>query len=440
MRLSDGHERHVEDGEEAHFTQKLWRPEETLSLAVQRSATHEHETYAYENTFALPVSPPTFDGLQLNLALVKTEFSADYVLPLAGEGAVKVGYALESDSDDFDNRGENLDPATGQAIVDPNITNHFHYRQTVNALYGEYDKTLGPWFFQGGLRAEATRASWLQITGNIPGGRSEFGLYPSLQAERVLGADDKLTASVSRRVTRPDPEALNPFTDHQDIYNLRAGNPNLLPQDTWSSQLAWAHSAGTHAWGVTGYYRIDRNSVTDLARPLGGGVVLLTKTNLPKSQSAGVEFSASGRLVRRLSFSLSGEAFYTQIDATALGAPGLASTLGVNLKGSLEYRPTARDTAQVSVSRTDRRLTAQGFVDPINLVNLGFKHQLSRQLALVFTVSDVLNGQKFRRFVNTPTLQDAYQRYQVGGVGYVGLVYTFGGPGQGKAPDFDYEP
>jgi outer membrane cobalamin receptor len=437
LRHSDGHERHIEESEEAHFSQGLWRPDETLSVSLQRSATHEHEVYNYQNTALPPTAAPTFDDLHLGLELAKTELSVDYALPIADRGTLKLGYDLEADDDDFDNRGDTIDPVTGQKLVDPTITNQFRYRQTVNALYGEYDRTLGPWSLQGGLRAEATSASWLQVTGDIPGGRHEFALYPSLQAERALGAADKLVASLARRVTRPDPEALNPFTDHQDIYNLRAGNPNLLPQDTWSAQLAWTHSAGALSYGLTGYYRLDRDSVTDVAQPLGGGVVLLTKANLPKSQSAGLEFNASGRLARTLSYSLSGEAFYTQIDATALGATGLRSTVGVNLKASLDYRPTARDDAQISLSRTDKRLTPQGFVDAIDLVNLGYKHQLRPDLAMVVTVSDVLDGQRLRRFVSTATLKDAYQRYQVGRIAYVGVVYSFGGAAKAKS-DFDY--
>jgi outer membrane receptor protein involved in Fe transport len=436
-RHSDGHENHVEESEEVHFVQKLTRPDETLSLSLQRSATHEHEGYTYENTFALPVAAPTFDDLHLGLDLVKTEFSADYSLPLAGKGVVKLGYDLEADQDAFDNLGDTSDPITGQKIVDPTITNRFRYRQTVHALYGEYDRTLGPWSLQGGLRAEMTSASWLQITGDTPGGRHEFAVYPSLQAEHAYGEADKLSASLARRVTRPDPEALNPFTDHQDIYNLRAGNPNLLPQDTWSVQLGWSHS-GPLSYGLTGYYRIDRDSVTDIAQPLGGGVVLLTKANLPKSQSTGLEFNVSGKLVRTLSYSVSGQAFYAQIDASALGASGLRSTIGVNLKASLEYRPTPRDTLQVSVSRTDKRLTPQGFVDAINLVNLGYKRQLRPDLAAVVTISDGLDGQRFRRFVNTGALNDAYERYQVGRIAYLGLVYTFGGSGKAKSSDFDY--
>lgn len=439
-RHSDGHEWSVDAAEGAHFEQKLWRPQETLSLALQRSATRERERYAYRNSFTLPAADPSFDDLHLSLDLVKTEFSADYDLPLADDREVKFGYDLEDDRNAFDHLGDTIDPATRQLTVNPAVTNHFRYRQRVNAAYGEVQAPLGPWRLQAGLRLEAADVSTLQVTGNVPGGRHDTGAFPSMHLDRSVGEDGKLSASVSRRITRPDPEALNPFADHQDTHNLRAGNPNLAPQDTWSYELGYNVAAGGLTYGATIYYRSDRDSVTDVIRPISADVVLVTKANLPKSRSAGLEFSASGKLGPDLSYNASGNLFSTQIDATALGAPGLKSTTGLNLKASLDWRPTAVDTAQVSVTRQDKRLTPQGYLSAINLVNLGYRRQLRPDLALVATVSDVFDGQRQRRILTTPQLREDYDRHQLGRIAYLGVVYTFGTQKKGKPNSFDYEP
>ena len=438
-RHSNGHEWSVDSGESAHFDQKLRRPDETLSIAFQRSRTSERERYHYNNTFALPAAPPSFDDLHLSLDLVTSELTVDYVLPMSGGRSLKLGYDYEDDNNRFDNFGDLEDPLTGQPVADPNITNHFRYKQQINTAYGEYEVARGPWDVQAGLRLEQTDARTLQITGNIPGGESYFRAYPSLHLDRALSDATKLSLSVSRRITRPDPEALNPFTDHQDTHNLRAGNAKLLPQDTWSYEVGYNTSAKALTYGLTGYYRFNRDSVTDVTQVVSSDVVLVTKANLPKSRSGGVEFNANGKITSRLSYSLSGNVFYNEIDATALGATGLRSTTGVNAKASLDYRPTADDTAQISFSRTDKRLTPQGSIGAINLVNLGYKRQIGPDLSLVLTVSDVLDGQKFRRLVSTPTLRDAYQRYQIGQIAYVGVVYTFGAPKKAKAGSFDYE-
>jgi outer membrane receptor protein involved in Fe transport len=439
-RHSDGHDWSMDGSEGLHFDQTLWRPNETLSLALQRSVTRERERYAYRNTFALPAADPTYDDLHLSLDLVKTEFSADYDLPLANDRDLKLGYDHESDRNAFDNTGDVVDPATGQPVTNPDVTDHFRYRQDVNAAYGQYQTPVGQWTLQAGLRLEETEVSTLQITGDVPGGRSDFEAYPTLHLDRSLGDDAKVSASISRRTTRPDPEALNPFTDYQDTHNLRAGNPNLLPQDTWSYELGYNSVAGSLTYGATAYYRLDRNSVTDIVVPVSGDVVLITKANLPKARSAGLEFNANGKLGRRLSYAVSGDLFYSQIDAASLGAPGLTSTSGVNVKASLNYQPTTADTAQISFTRSDKRLTPQGYVSAINLVNLGYRRQLRPDLALVLTVTDLFDGQRFQRIVTTSQLNDVYDRHQLGRIASVGVVYTFGAQKKAKPSAFEYEP
>jgi outer membrane receptor protein involved in Fe transport len=439
-RHDDGKDWSVNTSEGLRFDQKLSRPNETLSLGLQRSAEHERERNAYRNTFALPPSAPTFDELHVGHDLVKTEFNADYVLPLAKGRELRLGYDLEHDQNAFDPRGGAIDPLTGQVTDNPNVTNHFRYRQTVHAAYAQYETPIGAWDLQTGVRAESAKATTLQITGDIPGGRIDSGLYPSVHLNRTVGEDGKVSLGISRRLTRPDPEILNPFADHQDTHNLRAGNPNLAPQDTWSYEAGYEGAVRALTYGLTAYYRFDRNSVTDIVQPVSDDVVLTTKANLPKSRSAGLEVTARGKLGGGLTYNLSGDLFSTQIDATALGALGLKSTTGFNLKASLDWRPTTSDTAQISLSRSDRRLTPQGSVAAINLVNLGFKHQLRSDLAAVVTVTDVFDSQKQHRIIATPQLRDDYLRRQFGRLAYVGLVYTFGGPAKSKSEGFDYEP
>jgi outer membrane receptor protein involved in Fe transport len=443
-RHDDGKDWNADTGASLRFDQKLWRPQETLSLALQHSGDHERESNAYRNSFTLPPGSPTFDDLHLSHDLVKTEFSADYDLPLAGKREVRLGYDLEADRDAFDRFGGDIDPLTGRSSDSPIVTNHFRYRQNVNAAYGQYETPLGPWDLQAGVRLEAARARFLQITGNIPGGRSDTGVYPSLHLDRTVGEEGKISLGVSRRLTRPDPEITNPFIDRQDTHNLRAGNPNLAPQDTWSYEAGYSGVALGQDYGLTAYYRADRNAVTDIVRPISDEVVLTTKANLPKSRSAGLEMTANGKLGHTLSYSLSGDLFAAEIDATALGAAGggaggLKSTTGLNLKSSLTWRPTRDDTAQISFTRQDKRLTPQGFVTAINLVNVGYKRQLRPNLSMVATVTDLFDGQKTRRIITTPQLSDVYLRNQFGRIAYVGLVYTFGGPAKAKPDSFDYQ-
>jgi outer membrane receptor protein involved in Fe transport len=437
-RQSDGHEWDKNTSEEAHFEQKLRRPGESLNLSVKRTVNRERERYAYVNTFNLPAAAPSMDDLHLTQNLVTTEASAAYDLPGSHSRDLKLGYDFEDDDNAFNDFGDTIDRATGLPIPNPNVTYEFRYRQQIHAGYVQCQTPLGRWTVQSGVRLEETSID-TSLTAGAAHSQRYFRAYPSLHVERPLSALSTFSFSVARRVNRPNAEALNPFVDHQDIYNLRAGNATLLPEDVWSYEAGYRFDGHGLSAGLTGYYRFSRDAVTDVTQVVSANVVLVTKANLGKSRSGGAEFTAGGRLIRNLSFNVSGNLFYNQIDATPFGGAGLRSTVGFNAKASLDWRATGNDTAQISFSRSDRRLTPQGYIGAINLVNLGYRRQLSPSLTAVVTLSDALGGQTFRRYVVTPTLNDAYSRRQVGGIVYVGLVYAFGGSKKAKPAAFDYD-
>lgn len=438
-RHSDGHEWSLDSEQTLHFSQILRRPEETLDLSLSRTIARERERYAYRNSHTLPVGIPTYDHLNLSQDLVTTEMSADYAFQFSEVRSVKMGYDFQEDSNAFDNSGDTIDSVTGVPVVNPAITNDFRYRQKVHAAYASYQSSTESRGLLAGARVEHTAIETRQITDSITSTSHYAHVYPNVHLDRHLSEKSTLSLSFSRRVSRPDAGSLNPFADHQDTHNLRAGNPNLVPQDTRSFELGYSVESSKLHYGLTGYLRRNRNSVTEVTQLVSADVVLTTKANLPKSTSEGFEFTANGRVTRTVSYALSGNLFRTEIDASAIGVPGLKSTTGLNAKASVDYHPTLLDTAQISFSRSDKRLTPQGYVSAINLVNLGYKRQLRANLSAVVTVSDLFNGQKFQRFVNTPALMDTYQRAQAGRLAYVGIVYSLGVTKKSKATNFEYD-
>ena len=437
-RVSSGHDPEANYDQKLGLTQKLVRPGETLDFSLHRSTSQQHEHYDYTNDSFIPPSATFLNNLSFNEEHGKFEFGLDYALPVSKTRSLKLGYAFEQDDYKFGNVGNNIDPTTGAQVRDPNLTNEFKFRQQINAAYASYQTSIGDWTCLGGLRAELTHTDARQLTDNISNTGSYFQVYPSLHLDRSLSDESKLSFGASRRVTRPDPGNLNPYVDHEYTPNLSAGNPYLRPQYTQSYELGYGYE-GRGSYGVTGYYRVNRDGVTDLTEYLANGLSLTTKTNLPKNDSAGLEFTATGQIVPKVTYSASGNLFYSQIDATALGISGLQSTTGLNAKVKLDYRATAADSAQITATRTDKRLTPQGYVSAINLVNLGYKHQLKADLTAVATVSDVFNGQRFHRFATSPTFTQDLQRTVRGRVLYVGFVYSFGSTKKDKQPNFEYD-
>ena len=438
-RISAGHDPETDYDERLGFLRKLARPGEEIDISVHRSTSHQREHYDYTNDSFIPAAATFYNNLNLREDHATTEFGLDYALPFSKARSLKLGYAFEQDDFRYGNAGNNVDPVTGVQTVDPNVTNDFKFRQQINAGYASYQATIGNWNWLAGLRAELTHTDAQQLTGNVSNSGSYFRIYPSLHVDRSLSDEATLSFGASRRVTRPDPSNLDPYVDHEYTPNLRAGNANLQPQYTQSYELGYGFEGRGLAYQLTGYYRRNRDSVTDVTEYLGNGFSLTTKANLPKNDSAGLEFTSNGHIVPQLAYSLSGNLFYSQIDATALGVPGLQSTSGVNGKLKLDYRPTSADSVQLIVTRTDKRLTPQGYVSAINIVNVGYKHQVTSDLTAIVTVSDVFNGQHYERFESTPTFTGDYLRTVRGRVLYFGLIYSFGSTKKDKQANFEYD-
>jgi outer membrane receptor protein involved in Fe transport len=438
-RLTSGHDPEDDYSTTLRFTQKFSKPGETVDLSVHRSISHQHEHYDYVNDSFVPPAPAFYNNLSFTEDHGVTEADADYTLPLSKTQSLKLGYAFEQDDYGFDNAGANVDPLTGLQTIDPALSNDFKFHQRIHAIYLSSQATANAWTWLAGIRTEWTTTDALQLSTNLATATRYADLYPSLHVDRSVSDRSTLSFGATRRVTRPEPSYLNPYVDHEYPPNLSAGNPELRPQFTQSFELGYGYEGQGAGYSLTGYYRRNKDSVTDVTEYLGQGMTLTTKTNLPRSNSAGLEFSATGHIVPKLSYSLSGNAFYTQFDASALGVPGLKSTTGINAKAKLDFRPTADESAQLTFSRTDKRLTPQGSVSAINIVNLGYKHALSSAVSAVATISDLFDGQRYQRFASTPTVTEVYERSVAGRVAFVGLTYTIGVTKKEKEPTFDYQ-
>jgi outer membrane receptor for Fe3+-dicitrate len=411
-----------------------------LEITLQRSTSQQREHYDYANSALVPAAATLFSTLDVLEDQATTGLDTDLALPLSKDRTLKLGYAFEQDDSRFGNFGTNIDPASGVARADPAVTHDFAYRQQIEAGYASFQAGAGPWNTLAGLRAEWTKTDAQLLTDGLSHRENYLGLYPSLHVDRSLSDVSTISLGAGRRVSRPDPSNLDPYVDHEYTPNLRAGNAGLLPQTTRSYELGYGYEKERLRYQVTGYYRQNHNSVSDVTEYLGNGLSLTTKTNLPRNDAAGVELTASGDLAPRLACSLSSNLFHAQIDTSALGTPGLRSTNGINAKLKLDFRPAAADDTQLILTRTDKRLTPQGYIRAINIVNLGYKHRLRRDLSAIATLTDIFNGQRSERIAATPTFSGDYLRAVQGRVLYVGLVYSFGRGSKGKETKLEYDP
>ena len=434
-----GWEREVNSTALVKYHRTLGKDGEGLTLLAQQSEVVETQRFRYQDTVTLPAAAPSFDRQDFHRDELTREFNAEYRTALPGEAKLIAGYNLERDDDSFDDAAATMAMAGAPSITDPNGTNRFLYGQTIQALYGSYERPIGDWTVLGGLRLEQASTETNQVTTGLKGSGSYFKAYPTLHVSRDLADHQTLTLSYGHRVVRPNSEQLNPYAIRQDAFTLRAGNPNLLPQEIASYELGWAERHGATALSVTLYLRQASNAVTDVTHQVGPMMLLITKENLGKSTFSGLDFASSANLASKVDYSLSGNVGYNGIDAGNLGFAQTKSIVTYEAKGALNWHIGAKDTAQLNVSLVGKRLTPQGYRPDYSTLDLGFRHLFSDALFLTATISDILDTRRDGLIVSTPGLSDSYIRRQRGRVALIGLSWAFSGAKEGDAKTFDYD-
>jgi outer membrane receptor protein involved in Fe transport len=261
-------------------------------------------------------------------------------------------------------------------------------------------------------------------------------LFPSLHLEWKIDSRTSLKASGSTRIQRPDPVDFDPFRRFIDPFHFEQGNAHLKSETTVSFEGGIEHKKNKSVDIATIYYRRNRGGVTNVSDDLGEGVLLTTRENLVGSTQLGVELVADGPLTRTLTYKLSGNVYRIEIDASNLGF-GRRSGLIESGKAGIDWQPDKRDFAQVNFSLSGKTLYPQGESDPMLLVNLGYRHELTKRLFGFVTAQDALHTYKARGRVNSPTLIERTLDSAKTQAAFVGLTYNFGGK-PGREPGFDY--
>ncbi len=212
----------------------------------------------------------------------------DYTRVLSKESSVEAGIKLSKVNSD--NRIDFNEQVDGSYQLVPNLTDHFVYKERIEAGYINYNTKIGSTDVSAGLRAEQTHADRTSFNPNRRADTSYFNLFPSIQLIRGIGEEHQFTLSYNRRIARPNYQDLNPFVAYIDPYAFSTGNPFLKPQyvnyfelaDTYLIKFKAALSFSVTNDFYTTIY--EQNNAT--------GVYTTTKSNVANRHVYGLEITA----------------------------------------------------------------------------------------------------------------------------------------------------
>ena len=293
-----------------------------IDLGYFGSANNSRVATQYYNLNGGQLQPDyILDGLQdgiLRLATAK----ADYVHPLKNKARFEAGFKTSLVHADNDARF--FDMSSGTPVDDENKTNHFYYDENINAAYTNFKKEFKKFDLQIGLRAENTNVKTKQVRGNITWDSSYTQLFPSAFFNYKLHEDHTLGVSVSRRIDRPNYSQLNPFLFLIDVTTYSTGNPNLLPQFTWSYELNYTMKNINF---TLGYSRTKNNQNIVITRfkdvfpniPSDDNITVQIPVNLTSSDYYGLTIAAPIRVNKWWNMMNNANIFYNHFNGNLAG-------------------------------------------------------------------------------------------------------------------------
>jgi outer membrane receptor protein involved in Fe transport len=332
----------------------------------------------------------------INIFAVKT----DYTHPL-GNG-VKLAGGLKSSYTKTDNIANYFYTADDITTPDYTKTNHFIYKEQINAAYINASKDFKRLSIQAGLRFENTTSNGHQL-GNVQKPDSLFkrnynGFFPTLFMQYKLDSAGKQQISLNygRRIDRPYYEDLNPFLSPLDKFTYYTGNPFLKPSYTQNVELSYTWKNITTEFS----YSKSTDDVNETIEILNG-IYYSRPGNLGSTVVKSITIDASFEPAKWFNFHIFG--YVQNIHTVSNFYTGNLNTQGTFffIKPITEFKLGNDWTAQLDGGYQSKITNAQFVTGNRGKMNTALSKKISQSTTVKLVVNDI-----FHTFVNSGVINN----------------------------------
>ena len=357
-------------------------------------------------------------------------FKADYNKPFNEKWSMEVGaqYDIQDVSNDF----AVINYVNGEPVQDEGLTNIFEYNQKVLGAYvtGAYEGEK--WGLKVGMRVEDTDLKTFLVNTEEDGSQDYTNLFPSAHTSYKFSERLSVQAGYSRRVRRPRLWDLNPFFNIRNNFNIRMGNPELLPEFTDSYEVTGIYILEKISLNL-GVYHLYTTDVVERVSFFENGVTTTKPVNIGTNRATGIEFNAKYSASKWLVFN--GDFNYNYFNRV-----GTLENVSFDFNAG---RWTSRLTAKLKLpAKIDFEingnyesgfLTVQGQRSPFLFADLGLRKKMMKGKAVISaSVRDVFAS----RIFESEAIQPNFSTYSYS---FRGRFFTLGfsyGFGKGEAMEF----
>lgn len=361
----------------------------------------------------------------------KYTFILDYTKPFNEKWTLETGmqYLLNDVNNDFEVRNKN---GNGEYEIDPGLTNIFEYQQNVLGVYGTGAFEGDVWGVKVGLRVENTDLNTFLVNTNEGNDQNFTNLFPSFHTSYKLTEAVSFQAGYSRRIFRPRLWDLNPFFNIRNNFNIRVGNPDLLPEFTDSYEIGGVFVFDQTSFNASVYHRYTTDKVERVST-FDNGVTIWTPLNIGTNKATGVEMNFKYSPSRKIT--LNGDANYNIFsrDGSFNGQDFDFSADQWSGKLTAKYKVSKAIDAEVTSQYLSREQTIQGIQSANVFADFGLRYKiLNGKGVFNFSVRDIFKS----RFRENTIENDDFSIYSWSRRGrFVTLGFSYGF-GKGEAMQY----
>jgi outer membrane receptor protein involved in Fe transport len=332
----------------------------------------------------------------------------DYSKPLKGGYSFSAG--LKTSFTKTDNLAEYFYTVNNVTSPDYDKSNHFIYKENINAAYVNLSKDFKRLSVQLGLRFENTNATGNQL-GNAVKPDSSFkrdynNLFPTayLQYRVDSAGDHVLGLNYGRRINRPVYRDLNPFISPLDKFTFYVGNPFLKPAFVDNYELSYTFKQRIT---TTLSYSRTHDEMGETIE-IVNGTYFSRPGNLSTVEMMGISINAGHDFGKWLTVNLYNEVsqihtrsnFYTGF----LNTKGTFWFVGPNFQFKFGKDWSAELSGMYRTDITNGQFISKGY----GRVNTGLQKKLSPAATLRLSINDIFYTQRNNGIINNLANTDAH--------------------------------
>lgn len=301
---------------------------------------------------------------------------ADYSQPLKKGAKLEAG--IKTSYVETDNQAIYTQLQNGGWVPDNTKSNHFDYKENINAAYINLNKQFGKLGVQAGLRAENTNYSGHQLGNSVnPDSsfkRSYTSVFPTAFLSYNADSLNQFALSVGRRIDRASYQDMNPFLFYIDNYTYEAGNPYISPQYTMNFELSHTYN---NFLVTTINYSNTMDMMTETFEQKGYATVV-RQGNIGRRKNAGISVSAQIPVAKWWSASVYTNYNFSRFEGKLYGED--INVEGANLLVNInnQFRFNKGWSAELSGFYRTKGVEGQIMINPMGQASAGVSKQVMK--------------------------------------------------------------